>query len=111
MWPFSKRNKNATSPAGVPLLIPTARFDQGRVTITIEAEIKSTLQGIPEIGPANLALAYDAALRSVRRGRDLATLCDALIRLGLTKGHASEVATLVNNRATSLMERERQSTL
>ena len=107
MWPFGKRNETAVLPVGVPSGIPTVRFDQGRVTVVIEAEIKSTLQDIPEIGAANLAPAYDAVLRSVRRGRDLETLCDALIRLGLTKGRASEVATLVNSRATSLMDRER----
>jgi hypothetical protein len=111
MWFFGKRDKAAVPQAAVPSHIPTVKFDQRRVTAAVEAEIKSTLQGVPEIGTDKLAWAYEAALRSVRAGRNLKILHDALTGLGLTKHHASEIALLVNNRATSLMNREQQGSL
>ena len=111
---FGKRDKAAAVPIGTGAVrpsVPTVRFDQSRVSAAVEAEVRSTLQGVPEIGAGEFASAYDAALRSVRAGRDLKVLHDALVGLGLTKQCASEVARLVNNRATSLMDRERQGSL
>lgn len=110
---FGKRDKAVALPktkAGQSR-IPTVKFDQSRVTAAVEAEVRSTLQGVSEIGESRFASAYDAALQSVRAGRNLKILHDALMDLGLAKQRASEVARLVNSRATSLMERERQSSL
>jgi hypothetical protein len=109
---FGKRDKAAPQvTVAAPSHIPIVKLDQSRVTTAVEAEIKSTLRDVPEIGAGELASAYGAALQSVRAGRDLKILHDALIGLGLTKRRASEVAILVNNRATSLMNREQQASL
>lgn len=110
---FSKRSK-ATMPlptAAVPSRIPGVKFDQSRVTAAVKSEIKSTLQGVPEIDVGKLAPVYEAALQSVRAGWNLKILNDVLIGLGLTKQSASKVTILVNNRATSLMNREQQHLL
>lgn len=110
---FGKRDKAAALPATetVRPRVSTVKFDQSRVTDAIEAEVRSTLQGVSEMGASKLAPAYNAALQSVRAGRDLKVLCDVLVNLGLTRQRASEVAMLVNNQATSLMDRERQGSL
>jgi len=111
MWFFGKSKKAVGSKVEARSRIPTVKFDQNRVTAAVEADILSTLQGVPEISADKLRSAYEAALRSVRAGRALHILHDALIGLGLKKPRASEIALLVANRATSLMNREQQASL
>lgn len=91
--------------------IPTVKFDQSRVTAAVKTEIRLTLRDVPEIGTNKISAAYAAALQSVCAGRNLKVLHDTLVDLGLANQRASEIAMLVNNRATSLMERERQSSI
>ena len=110
---FGKTRATASPPEtqAAQLHIPTVQFDQSRVTTAVEAEIRATLQAVPEIGAVEFAVVHNAALRSVSAGRNLALLSEALARCGFTKSRASEVALLVHNRASSLMDRERQASL
>ncbi len=107
---FKKRHEEA-SPTTARQELPTVKFDQSRVTLSAEKEIKTTLESIPEIDESNQQAVYAAAVLSVRRGRDLKTLYEALLVAGLSSKRASIVATFVNNRASSIMERERQLSL
>jgi hypothetical protein len=111
MWLFGKKKKPVRSKAETQPRIPTVKFDGNRVTAAVEAKIRSTLRRLPEIGIDKFQPVYEAALQSVRAGRALNILCDALIGIGLDKRRAAEIARLVNGRATSLMERERQVSL
>ena len=71
----------------------------------------ATLAGVPEVAPASMPEVVDAALRSIRTGRDLYTLSQALVAAGLTEAKAGEVALHVHNRSTSAMEADRQGSL
>lgn len=111
MWFFGKRDKSVNAAAKTKLQMPTVKFDQSRVTPAVEADIRTTLQGLPEIPAAKRQRIYDAALKSIRAGHALNILNDVLIGTGMDKRRAAEIDRLVNNRATSLIERERQSAL
>jgi hypothetical protein len=91
--------------------IPTVQFDPSRVTKAVEAEVRATLRESSGLSAADLERAYDAALASIRSGRDMAVLSAALAALGLPKSRASDLAILVNNRATAVIGREHQTSL
>jgi hypothetical protein len=92
-------------------LIPSVKFDPNRVTKAVEAEVRATPCESSGLSAADLERAYAVALTSVRAGRDLAVLYNVLVDLDLPKRLASELALLVNNRATAVMDRERQCAL
>jgi hypothetical protein len=94
--------------------IPTVKFDSLRVTETVEADVRKTILTLPEIDRNNFEQVYDATIDSISAGRDLHFLFDALMRLnivGMTETSAADIARLLNNRATSLMQREQQTAL
>lgn len=94
--------------------IPTVKFDPSRVTESIEAQVRNSILALPEIDPSNVKQVCDAAIRSISAGRDLASLCSSIMNLnidGMTKRRAAKIALIINNRATSLMEKERQTSL
>jgi hypothetical protein len=90
--------------------IPTVNFDPSRVTKTVKEVIREAVESIPEFDKTNRDVVYEVALQSVSVGRDLKILFDAIIREnieGMSKRRASDISLFVNNRATSVMERER----
>ena len=94
--------------------IPTVKFDPLRVTETVKADVRNTILTLPEIDRSNFEQVYDATIGSISAGRDLHLLFDALMQLnivGITEARAAEIARHLNNRATSLMQRERQTAL
>jgi hypothetical protein len=94
--------------------IPTVKFDPLRVTETVKADVRNTILTLPEIDRNNFEQVYDATIGSISAGRDLHLLFDALMRLnivGMTEVRAADIARLLNNRATSLMQREQQTAL
>lgn len=94
--------------------IPTVKFDSSRVTEAVKADVRHTILGLPEIDKNNCEQVYDAAIRSISAGRDLHFLTNAIMGLNfgeMTKRRAADIARLLNNRATSLMNREQQSSL
>ncbi len=108
MWPFGKRAKVSPALLEMPQRIPTVKFDPGRVTPAVEACILSTLKSIPELSGELAVRLYGAAIESVRSGRDLKVLRDSLTDIGLSQKEASEIALFVNNRASSVIQREEQ---
>jgi len=107
---FGQKNTQTVEPMRP---IPTVGFDALRVTKEVKADIRNNilLLGIDSkcVDPV-----YDAAVRSVSAGRDLSLLYNALMQLnisGMTKRRAGEIARLLNNRATALMNRQRQEAI
>ena len=107
---FGKRSRSE-SPTRVSASIPTVQFDRRRVTSAVEAEIRSTLATILELDAPIPASVYAAAVESVAAGRDLAVLHNSLVGLGLSKSRASEISRFINNKATAMMDREKQASL
>jgi hypothetical protein len=55
---------------------------------------------------------YEVALRSVLAGRDVYSLCMALMKIeGMTKGRAAEISYSLHNKATAIINREQQASL
>jgi hypothetical protein len=93
--------------------IPTVGFDATWVTDTVKADIRKNIL-LLEIDRECVDRVYEAAVRSISAGRDLSVLHDALIRLnvsGMTTQRAGEIARFLNNRATALMNRQRQESI
>lgn len=94
--------------------IPTVKFDASQVTEAVKADLKKNIMLLGEIDKNNFEQVYDAALRSICAGRDLHLLYNALIQMninGMTKRRAEDIARLLNNKATALMQRTRQTAL
>jgi hypothetical protein len=91
--------------------LPTVKFDASRVTQDVQDDLKATIRALSDIGEEHFQAVYDAALESIKRGRDLGMLCRAISDLklpGMTKARAADIARLLNNRATTLMTTQRQ---
>ena len=94
--------------------VPTVKFDPKRVTEAVKADLKNNIKKIKEFDESHFDQIYDAALRSISRGRDLATLFNAIMELhlpGMTKRRASEISLSLNNKATALIHRNRQASI
>jgi hypothetical protein len=94
--------------------IPTVEFDASRLTETVKADIRKNIMLLEEVDKNHFDQLYDAALRSISAGRDLSLLHNALMEMnikGMTKRRAAEITGLLNNKATALMDRERQRSL
>jgi uncharacterized protein with gpF-like domain len=94
--------------------IPTMKFDRMRVTEVVRADLKKNIQEIKEFDGSHFDRIYDAALRSISAGRELATLFNAIVQLNLpdmTKQRAGEISRSLNNKATALMNRDQQVSL
>lgn len=93
--------------------IPTVKFDASRVTDAIKNDIWKNIS-LLEIDREYVDRVYDAAIRSISAGRDLSVLHDTLMQLnigGMTKRRAGEIALFLNNRATALMNSQRQEVI
>ena len=94
--------------------IPTVKFDASQVTEDVKAEIRKNVAQIECVDSSHFDAVYDAALRSVSAGRDLHALYEVLMRIGadgITRRKAEEIARHINNKATSLINRNRQKAL
>lgn len=94
--------------------IPIVKFDASRLTETVKADLSQTIRNLEEIDGRHFDQVYDAALRSISDGRDLRVLFNALMQMnfnGMTKGKAEEIARFLNNRASALMDKERQASI
>jgi uncharacterized protein with gpF-like domain len=94
--------------------IRTVKFDTSRVTETIKADLRKNVILLEGIDKNHFEQIYNAALRSISAGRDLSLLYNVLMQMnidGMTKQRATEIARVLNNRTTALMDRERQLSL
>lgn len=111
---FTKSTKsNASSQRGpVQHSMPTVKFDSSLVTAKIKADLKNNIKLIDDLDKKYYGSVYDAAVRAISAGGNLPLLFSALMECeGMTKGTAGEIARFLNNRAMSLISRERQSAL
>jgi uncharacterized protein with gpF-like domain len=94
--------------------IPTVKFDPKRVTEAVKVDLKKNIRKIKEFDESHFDKIYEAALRSISGGRDMATLFNAITELnlpGMTKQRASDISGSLNNKATALMDQNRQESL
>lgn len=91
--------------------IPTVKFDLRRVTEAVKTDLANNIKEMKEFDEFNFFTIYDLALRSIFRGGDTATLFNSIMELnlpGMTRRRASEISLSLNNKASALMERNRQ---
>jgi uncharacterized protein with gpF-like domain len=94
--------------------IPTVKFDASRVTEAVKEDLAKNIRRIRDFDASHFEHIYEAAFRSISRGRDLATLYNAIMELNLptmTKKRAGEISRSLNNKATAIMTRDRQTSL
>lgn len=108
---LGRRSKSSSGPSHG---IPTVEFDASRLIEPVKADIRKNIMLLEEVDESHFDQLYDAALRSISAGRDLSLIYNALVQMkikGMTKRRAEEIARLLNNKATALMDRERQQSL
>jgi hypothetical protein len=92
--------------------MPTVRFDPSTVSKNVKADLRRNIEMLDDLGEKHVPQIYDAALSSVSAGRDLNVLFLALMKIeGMSKGRAAEIARSLNNKATAIVNRERQASL
>ncbi len=94
--------------------IPTVKFDSKKVTETVKSDLRKNIESISEFDGCEFDQIYDAALRSISRGRDVGSLCNTIMQMninGMTKNRAGEIAISLNEKATALINREKQISL
>ncbi|MHB8390522.1 MAG: hypothetical protein ACYDBH_13235 [Acidobacteriaceae bacterium] len=102
------------SPAKPDYGIHTVKFDPSLLTKPVKADIRKNVNLIEGISPEHFGKVYDAAVRSVTAGRDLQLLMVAIMQLnipGITRKRAGQIAHSLNNKATAVITRERQTSL
>ena len=112
----SKPSVTASSAVEPPYTIPTVRFDPSRVTAAVQTDLRKNIKKIKEFDETQFAHIYAAAFQSISssRGRDAATLFNAIMELNLpkmTKQRASDISRDLNNKAAALMNRDLQESL
>ena len=106
--------RRASSAEIYPGRIPTVSFDASRVSEAVKEDLRNNILLLEEVEERHFDQVYEAALRSITAGRDLSVFYNALMRMniaGMTKRRASEIAHLLNNKATAWMTRGYQETL
>jgi hypothetical protein len=92
--------------------MPTVKFDPSTVTKSVKADLRRNIELLDDLGKEHVPQIYEAAVRSVSAGRDLNVLFLALMKIeGMSKGRAAEIARSLNNKATAIINRERQASL
>jgi len=102
----SKPSQEAASPPR----IPTVQFDPRSVTKTVKKDLRQNVSTLTEIPKIHHSAVYDAALRSILRGRDIGSLTKAILELPqnrISPRQAGSIAHDLNNKATALIQQER----
>lgn len=103
------------SKGGEPLpskpTLPTVRFDSSRVKDHVKADLWASIQEFEDLPLGSEQAVYDAALRSIMKGRAFDILSRALVAMDVHKSRAAEITTLLHNRATAMMALDRQLAL
>jgi hypothetical protein len=92
--------------------MPTVTFDPSRVTKRVKADLRRNIESLADLQRKHVPQIYEAALRSVLAGRDVYSLCMALMKIeGMAKGRATEISRSLHNKATAIINREQQAAL
>lgn len=87
------------------------RFDPKWIDRDVRRLVKKHIYASPLIPPTRRRYAYQLALTSVTRGRDLKYLSAGLCEIGLPKAVAANFAMEINNKTTTLMRVKRETGL
>jgi hypothetical protein len=114
LQPFTKSTEikgHSRSGTG-PQAMPTVKFDSSTVSKIVKADLRRNIELLDDIERKHGQQIYEAALHSILAGRDLQVLSAALMKIeGMTKARAAELALSLNNKATAIVNRERQASL
>jgi hypothetical protein len=92
--------------------MPTVNFDPSTVSESVKEDLRRNVELLEDLRKKHVPQIYEAALGSVSAGRDLNVLFLALMKIeGMSKGRAAEIARSLNNKATAIINRERQTSL
>lgn len=86
----------------------TIKMDPKTVTPDVEKDICRQVAEIPEIPKNERKFVSEQAIESVREGRNLHRLSWALIEAGIEKPESSRITRGIHNRATEMINRNRQ---
>lgn len=92
--------------------IPVVQFDPSLVTEAVKEDLRKNICLIEGLDGEQTKRIYDEALVSVSKGRDLHCIAGALMAVcGMSHAKAAQVARSLSNKATVLINRERQAAL
>lgn len=104
------RNRKSLAPQ-TPQAIPTVKFDPKRVSKAVKEDLRRNIDELRALPSGSHNAAFKAALASIKAGRDLKSLTDVLVKIGVEWKEAASIAMNLNNRATSIMNSERAANL
>jgi hypothetical protein len=115
LWPQATKLQKPNDHArpGLELqAMPTVEFDPSTVSKRVKTDLRRNVQLLDDLEKKQVQQIYEAALRSVLARRDLHVLFTALMKIaGMTQGRAAEIALSLNNKATAIINRDRQASL
>jgi hypothetical protein len=92
--------------------MPVVKFDPSTVSKSVKADLRRNIELLEDLRKKHVPQIYEAALGWVSAGRDLNVLFLALMKIeGMSKGRAAEIERSLNNKATAIINRERQTSL
>ena len=92
--------------------MPTVKFDPSAVSESVKADLRRNIELLDDLEKKHVRQIYEAALLSISAGRDLHMLFTALMQIEkMPKERADEIARSLHNKATALIDRERQASL
>lgn len=95
-----------------PNSLPTVKFDPASVSEGVRADLRHNIALIGDVDKKHFESIYQAAVKSISAGGDLHALSCALMDIDeMPKQRAAQIARSLNNKAMSLINRERQASL
>ena len=110
----TNQTKIKSLPRSVPNLqtLPTVKFDASTVNESVKADLRRSINSLPDLQKKHTQQIYEAVLRSILAGRDLHLAFTAIMAIdGMSEERAAEISRSLNDRATALIGRERQASL
>ena len=101
-------------PVSDDFVIPIVEFDASLVTQSVEEDLQQSLLQIPDFKSHIIQKLYPIALQSVRKGRAIHILFNAILDLRLnnvSKSRAVEVSIFLHSRTTAFINNERTISL
>ncbi len=92
--------------------LPTVRFDASLVSHSVKADLQQAVRSLAELNPGEVERVYSAALCAIESGGAQDVLYQALIPIeGMKSRRANEITRWLCNRASSMVESQRQLNL
>lgn len=97
--------------SGACSTVPTVKFDASRVATAVREDLWARIQEFEDLPVGEEHRVFETTLRSVLSGRNVGLLTNALVEMDVPRLRATYIATYLNNRATSLMNVAKASSL